>query len=242
MPRFRYINRVVLVNERGDRILDTLVRPTNFPEGCQVQARDGLKSKVFQLAAELGPSLETVAEVIANIVKDKPFVGYHQTNKLTDIGYWDPAIAIGDKTNKKTLKESPKSTPRETSPESPKAHNNRFKAKDVDLPIQNSLFANLFDTAKIFNKTTHSQIQLPIGQLCIDELNLTIPQRTYPFAFNEAKISMALYFRWLDIKNGNVALSIHRSLGVAGSRSKINDNKDYTKVFEKLKCQFEKKD
>lgn len=93
--RIRYINRVVLVNDRGDRVLDTLVRQNKYPEHCKLNIKDGLKQKMFRLAEDLAPSLETVAEVIANIVKDKPVAGYHLTMKLTDIGYWEKAIAIG---------------------------------------------------------------------------------------------------------------------------------------------------
>lgn len=38
---------------------------------------------MFKLAADIGPSLQDVAEIVANLVKDKPFAGYHQSNKLT---------------------------------------------------------------------------------------------------------------------------------------------------------------
>jgi len=87
------VNRVVLVNHKGDRVLDTLVRPEEFPEGCTVNVRDGIKKKFIKLAAEIGPTLDQVAEVIAYLVKDKPLVGYHLPMKLTDARAWEPMLA-----------------------------------------------------------------------------------------------------------------------------------------------------
>lgn len=137
--KFKYINRVVLVNERGDRVLDTLVKPVNLPEGCKTMERDGLKTKIFELATDVGPSLKTVAEVVANIVKDKPFVGYLQMMKLTDILFWDAAITIGGKVSRESYDDYRSSEnkvigqiQREEKENAKLGHNNRFKPKDVE--------------------------------------------------------------------------------------------------------------
>lgn len=153
----KYINRVVLINDRGDRVLDTLVRPIEFPEGCKINAKDGMKTKLFKLAAEIGPTLEEVAEVVANLVKGKPFVGYHQAMKCTDMGYWDPAIALGGTISQDTYRDYRKSNSKVIGEAKERGgHKNKFDPKEVET--QNSLFMNLYDTAKIFNKTAHNQI------------------------------------------------------------------------------------
>lgn len=43
----KYLNRVVLINERGDRILDTLVKPIKQLDGCKIMAKNGIKTKIF---------------------------------------------------------------------------------------------------------------------------------------------------------------------------------------------------
>ena len=62
-------------------------------------------------------------------------------------------------------------------------------------------FDNLYDIAKIFNRD-QSQIQIPFDILCLKELNMLHKRRPYPFVYTEAKISMALYQRWLALKTG----------------------------------------
>ena len=62
---------------------------------------------------------------------------------------------------------------------------------------------HLYDTAKIFNRENSCQSQIPVDVLCSNELNISYSVRKmYPKTFTEAKISMALYKRWVDLKNG----------------------------------------
>lgn len=157
--RYKYLNRVVLINERGDRVLDTLVKPSKIVEGFRVTTKEGIKTKIFQLAADIAPSLETVAEIIANIVKDKPFVGYHQAAKLSDMGYWNAAIAIGGKLTRENYNDFKRSDTKvigegQDDIRSKRGHKNRFNPNEIET--QHSLFTNLFDTAKIFNKSAHN--------------------------------------------------------------------------------------
>lgn len=60
----------------------------------------------------------------------------------------------------------------------------------------------MFDTAKIFSRSATAAVQIPFERLCESELNLFFKKRSFPTAFTEAKISMALFRRWQDLKNG----------------------------------------
>lgn len=51
----------------------------------------------------------------------------------------------------------------------------------------------MYDIAKIFNRESSQQIQIPLDVLCADELNLSYKKKGYPYAYTEAKIYMALY-------------------------------------------------
>ena len=77
------------------------MRPEEFPEGCTVNVRDGIKKKFIRLAAEIGPTLDQVAEVLAHLIKDKPLVGYHLPMKLTDARAWEPMLAQSGSSMKK---------------------------------------------------------------------------------------------------------------------------------------------
>lgn len=65
------------------------------------------------------------------------------------------------------------------------------------------LAENMFDIAKIFNRETHMQQQIPFDILCANEINLHFNKRKgNPFVHSEAKVSMALYQKWVFLKNG----------------------------------------
>lgn len=76
--------------------------------------------------------------MIAHIVKDRPFVGYHQATKLSDMGYWSAAIAAtGGKVSRETYKHDFRKSQSKVIGDGDnedgvmRAHSNRFKAKDV---------------------------------------------------------------------------------------------------------------
>lgn len=54
------VGRVILVNERGERVLDTLVKPQLEMDLCAV--KQGVKSQLFQFADEFGPDISMVRE------------------------------------------------------------------------------------------------------------------------------------------------------------------------------------
>ena len=85
-PLKKGVPRVVLVDDQGNRVLDTLVKPQTLLQGEKYVVKEGLKTKLCQLATEKGPSLESVIQVIKFLVRDKPLCGYHLPMKLVDLG------------------------------------------------------------------------------------------------------------------------------------------------------------
>ena len=79
------IYRVVLVNQHGDRILDSLIKPT-LSEEVIMKNKDQLKRKLLSLALDVGPNIEDVKQVILHLIANKKLVGYHLIMKLTDLG------------------------------------------------------------------------------------------------------------------------------------------------------------
>lgn len=68
----KFINRLVLVNEKGDRLLDTLVGAQTLPEGTVVaEPREGTKKRLKNLAQDVGPSLHDIRKVISHLIKGK---------------------------------------------------------------------------------------------------------------------------------------------------------------------------
>lgn len=78
----RNIARVVLVNEQGERILDTLI----LPQIEDVALKAGLKNQLFKLSKEKGAPIEVVREYVSNIIKGKALIGYHLPQKMSDFG------------------------------------------------------------------------------------------------------------------------------------------------------------
>lgn len=73
-----------------------------------------------------------------------------------------------------------------------------FKASDsTQIPV---VWDKAFDIAKIFNPKGSSE-QASMTSLCQKYLNLIYKKKRLspPFAFTEAKISMALYKRWMEL-------------------------------------------
>jgi hypothetical protein len=67
-------------------VLDTLVKPEPLGAGEKYVIKEGLKTKLCQLADAKGPTLETVVKVIKLLVKNKPLCGYHLPMKIADLG------------------------------------------------------------------------------------------------------------------------------------------------------------
>ena len=82
----KVVSRVALVNEKGQRVLDTLVKPQELQEGESLVIKEGLKTELMKLGQEQGPTLELIRELITDLVKDKKVMGYHLPNKLNDLG------------------------------------------------------------------------------------------------------------------------------------------------------------
>jgi hypothetical protein len=72
--------------------------------------------------------------------------------------------------------------------------------------------------------------------LCADELNLAHKKKGYPYAFTEAKMYMALYQRWLSLKNG---ASPHFKEAEGKENQAPIDNNMIHKQLEQLRLDFE---
>jgi hypothetical protein len=76
------VPRITLVDDKGNRVLDTLVKPELLGEGEKHIVKEGLKCKIFELAQDQGAKLELVLEVIKFLIKGKPLISYHLPLKL----------------------------------------------------------------------------------------------------------------------------------------------------------------
>ena len=86
-PKIKCIGRVCLVNEAGERPLDTLVAPETYSDpSVRVRMKEGLKTKLFELAKAKGPSMQDVREAVKYFLNNKKVVGYHLPMKLTELG------------------------------------------------------------------------------------------------------------------------------------------------------------
>lgn len=80
------VTRVVLVNERGQRVLDSLVRPVELPGEEKYVAKAGIKVQLLELAKARGPAIGDVTAAINYIIRDKKLVAYHLPLKMADLG------------------------------------------------------------------------------------------------------------------------------------------------------------
>lgn len=76
------ISRVVLVNELGERLLDTLVSP----QSPNVSVKGGTKLALHRYAEARAEKLDRVLERVRSIIKGKILVGYHLIMKVADLG------------------------------------------------------------------------------------------------------------------------------------------------------------
>lgn len=78
------VGRVILVNERGQRVLDTLLKPQLEMEACAVSK--GIKSQVFAFSDEQGPEIQLVRERVKQLISGRTLIGYHLPQKISDFG------------------------------------------------------------------------------------------------------------------------------------------------------------
>lgn len=75
-------NRVVLLNEEGERVLDTLIKI----EDTLVHVKQGLKQDLLNLSKAKGPELKSVQQKVVELMKGRTIVGYHIELKLNNLG------------------------------------------------------------------------------------------------------------------------------------------------------------
>jgi hypothetical protein len=78
--------RVVLINENGDCILDTLVKPQTE---SVTFSKTGLKHQLYMLSKDQAPSVEFVREQVLTLIKGKHLIGYQLPKKMGDFGLLD---------------------------------------------------------------------------------------------------------------------------------------------------------
>ena len=76
------IARVVIVNDKGQRILDTLVKP----QTTELALKPGIKSQMFKLSQMRAEHIDVVRERVLSLIKGKKLVGYHLPQKIADLG------------------------------------------------------------------------------------------------------------------------------------------------------------
>ena len=67
------ILRVVLVNHKGLRVLDTYIKP----QFSECHTKQGIKSSLFLLAKTKGEPIKEVRERVRALIHGKSLVGYH---------------------------------------------------------------------------------------------------------------------------------------------------------------------
>ena len=69
------VARVVIVNDKGQRVLDTLVKPQC--DLTEIALKPGVKSQLYKLSEMRAEHVEVVRERVLGLIKGKKLVGYH---------------------------------------------------------------------------------------------------------------------------------------------------------------------
>ena len=80
---------MVLVDQLGRRVLDTLVKMQELPKGEKYMIKEGLKKNMVEFANEHAPELSLVVPVLNHLIQGKVLVGYHLPLKLNDLGVFE---------------------------------------------------------------------------------------------------------------------------------------------------------
>ena len=193
--------------------------PRELPAEEKYIAKDGIKAQLLKLAKARGPKSAEIIEAINYIIRDKKLVGYHLPMKMADfgmIGQMQQRSAEGLSYDGMLSLVNQKFTNGAADEES-KANSG---PGNICLGASGLIADNMFDIAKIFNRGAACKQQIPFDLLCANELNLGYKKKCYPFIYTEAKISMALYTRWVHLKNGG-KVTTSPTLGQAQDAPKL---------------------
>ena len=75
----------MIVNERGERVLDTFIKPQND----ELAVKSGIKSQLFKFSRAKAETIDVVRERVFKIIRGKKLVGYHLPQKMADFGLFD---------------------------------------------------------------------------------------------------------------------------------------------------------
>jgi hypothetical protein len=91
--------RITIINETGERVLDTLLRTDKE----LLVVKQGVKSQLKKYADEKGPTLEQVKSRLLEIIRGRTLVAYHINLKLNDLGIWNHPLMREDDLNVKPV-------------------------------------------------------------------------------------------------------------------------------------------
>ena len=69
---------MVIVNERGERVLDTFIKP----QTDELAVKSGVKNQLFKFSKMRAEELDVVRERVFKIIRGKKLVGYHLPQKM----------------------------------------------------------------------------------------------------------------------------------------------------------------
>lgn len=81
-PNGKNVFRVTLVNEEGERVLDTLVAP----QVKDVSVKGGTKQALLKYAELKAESYDSVKQRVLSLIQGKSLVAYHLAQKMSDLG------------------------------------------------------------------------------------------------------------------------------------------------------------
>ena len=81
---------MVLVNEKGERVLDTLIRP----QYQELSLKGGLRQDLNRIAKAKAESIDDVRARVLELIKGKKVVGYHLPQKLADFGILNKVASV----------------------------------------------------------------------------------------------------------------------------------------------------
>lgn len=136
----------MLVNEKGQRVLDTMIKPQH-PE---LNLKAGLRQTLNAIAEKKAEPIDKVRQRVLQLIKGKKVVGYHLPQKLADFGILYSVASL--KQSLSPEKEKPKEDVKEDLPNPlPKQEKQEPKPKPV------SMIEEAYDCAKIFNTSVSGQ-------------------------------------------------------------------------------------
>ena len=185
-----------------------------------IKCPPGLKKKLIDFAQCQGPHLHEVTLAIARIIQNGHLTAYHLSQKLQEINAYQTLLEIDNEEENIRMRKKKEMKAKErifaskfAGKVEKKADVNRLgtELKDGDKKMsqadinskQIKIKTTLFDISKMYAQGPNCA-HTSLDDLCKNELNTQIvTKRSFPFAYSEAKIAMALYQKYSMKQSGN---------------------------------------